>query len=157
MSVYSRAVHFFEQVVEPDHHDAWQHPESLRHAFHYCVSLFSLRDWVFHEFALTPVWAWGTNDPGRFQNYLEGQCPEFAIVSDVANSAKHLRLTRSKTGGITGADHVALYGSAAISGGPISSVPTLEVVVGGTIHPLLHTAEKSLFMWRRLFIENNWD
>ena len=78
-------------------------------------------------------------------------------MSDVANSAKHLRLTRSKTGGLGGADHVDLYGSLAISGGPISSIPALEVLVGGQVFPLLHTAERVLYMWRDLFPRHGWD
>jgi hypothetical protein len=44
-----------------------------------------------------------------------------------------------------------------ISGGPISSVPTLEILVGDKVYPLLHTAEQVLSMWHKLFVENKWD
>jgi hypothetical protein len=113
MTVYLRAVQFLNEVAEPDYRDAVHNIESLRHAYHFCVSLFSLRDWVYEEFSKQPGWTLGNK--GAFQKYLQAQCPEFAIVSDVANSAKHLRLTTpvgGKTGGIAGADHVALYGGA---------------------------------------------
>lgn len=156
MSVYRKAIDLLTGVVEPDCKEAFQNPESLRHAYHFCVSLHSLRDWVFEDFSSQPGWTCG-DDLGAFQKYLERRCPEFAIISDAANSAKHSVLkSPSKTGGVGGADHMALYGSWAISGGPISSAPTLEIVVGDKVYPLLHTAERVLFMWRQLFAENNW-
>ena len=155
MSVYARAVDLLTQVAEPDFHDAFQNPESLRHAFHFCVSLFSLRDWVYAEFSSQPEWTYGEHI-GDFQTYLEAQCSQFSIISDVANSAKHLQLNRSRRG-VGGADHVALYGAGGISSRPISSMPTLEVLVGDTIYPLLHTAEQVFYMWRKLFEQNNWD
>jgi hypothetical protein len=112
---------------------------------------------VFQEFSSQPGWTFG-KDCRAFQKYLEGKCPEFQIISDAANSAKHLVLDRgSRTGGVGGADHIALYGSMCISGGPISSVPTLEILVGDKVYPLLHTAEQVLSMWHKLFVENKWD
>src|SRR5438046_1711668 len=113
MSTITRAVDFLEQIVEPDHKDAFQNCESLRHAYHYCIGLFSLRDWVYREFAHQPGWQFGLGI-GCFQKYLEGQCVEFAIISDVANVTKHRNLTKpvgGKTGGIGGSDHIALYGA----------------------------------------------
>jgi len=156
MTTLARAVDFLRLVVEPDRYDAFQNPESIRHGFHFCVSLFSLRDWVFNEFATRPGWNYGASIR-EFQTYLELQNPEYAIISDIANAAKHLHLKHSYTKGVAGADHIAVFGSAAISGSAISSMPTLEVVVGGKVYQLLFTAEQVLMMWQKLFVENNWD
>jgi hypothetical protein len=155
------AKEFMRDVVEPDYADARLNVESIRHAFHATVALFSLRDWVFSEFFGKSGWSYG-NDLGAFQRYLERQCPEFAIISDVANAAKHLELDRSRSGQIQGARCVRVSGGSgflgfgAIGGGPISSAPTIEIEYANDRLPLLWIAEKVLEMWRRLFAANGW-
>lgn len=152
---------FLRDVVECDYKEAGQAPESVRHAFHFMISLFSLRDWVWHEFSRDPSWAYGRK-LSDFQQVLEKKCPEFAIVSDLANSAKHFELRNSKTGKITGARLVRISGGDGFSGfgalgeGPLGSAPMVEVEHGNDRRPVFWVGEKVLFMWRELFAENSW-
>jgi hypothetical protein len=154
---------FLRDVVEPDYLEAAHAPESVRHAFHFMISLFSLRDWVREEFMHTPSWRYGSKKRD-FQRALVTRCPEFAIVSDLANSAKHSELepSKSETGKITGARLVRISGGDGFSGfgalgeGPLGSVPMVEVEYGNDRRPVFWVGEKVLFMWRELFAENSW-
>jgi hypothetical protein len=113
------AAELLRDVVEPDRKDAIQNPNSIRHSFHFVLGLFSLRDWVFEEFSGKPSWHSG-NRISQFQDYLERQCTEFAIITDIANSAKRLELSRpSRTGMISGAKCVRVYGGAGLGFGPL--------------------------------------
>jgi hypothetical protein len=152
---------FMNHIVEPDYQDAMHHRESLRHAFHLAVSLLSLRDWVLKEFSERPEWKFAKG-AGAFQGDLEHICPEFSLISQVANSTKHLTLDGKRPRSINGAHDVRLSGGSgmlgfgALGSGPIGSIPTIEVDVGHDRLPFLHLAEKVVFMWRKLFSEQRW-
>lgn len=149
---------FLRGVVEEDYREAARKPYSVRHVFHFVISLFSLRDWVWEEFSCGPSWAYGSsiND---FQCELEAQCPEFAIISDLANSAKHFDLRRGRTGSITGARQIWIRrgddcGFGAVGEGGVCSPSMVEVQ--HVPRPVVCVGERVLFMWRGLFAANGW-
>jgi hypothetical protein len=95
---------YFENVVVPDVEDFLRDPTNLRYAYHTCVSLLSLRDWVvkaYHD----RTWSWESKPQGtitttrQLQQALNLIDDSFEIITDIANASKHMILdpTRRQT------------------------------------------------------------
>ena len=77
----------------------------LRLAFHCAVSLFHMSDWVYEaekatvDASFTFIDKNGVTQPVRnskqFANALRDLEPDFELIRQIANSAKHLKLSRS--------------------------------------------------------------
>jgi hypothetical protein len=61
-------------------------PTNLRRALTSVLYLSHTADWYLHEHAAPKI--------GDLYNELEGHCPDFGILVDVANATKHLKLDR---------------------------------------------------------------
>jgi hypothetical protein len=153
------AVGFLNLMVLPDYDDFSRKQTDLRCAFHLACSLFHLRDWVQSDYGLVKGWA----DTGQLQRFLESRCTEFALIRDIANSSKHLKLDNHSTpvsmasavfATITPQATNALYDSSRrYQGGS-------EVLVNADSgDPVRFTivAQGALEMWKRLFREEGWD
>jgi hypothetical protein len=119
---------FFEQILEPDYSDFSANPTSLRLAFHTAISLFHLRDWVARA---------QSRSKSALQKDLHNRCSSFAIIADVANAVKHLKLYQGESySNVRGVDDVHLgriittaYGVAGGYGyGAYGLVPSIIVV-----------------------------
>ena len=67
------------------------------------VALFAhhLHEFVWHFYTDSdPSKVYNTKTPDEYQRRLIAKCPEFAIVGELCNYAKHARLTRLIKGGI---------------------------------------------------------
>jgi hypothetical protein len=96
----------FKPLVDEDYTAYRAEPLDLRLAFHLALGLFHLRGWSYWR-AKGPNWPF-KKEGGDYQKHLEGQCSEFAHISDLANSVKHDVLKegrrRTRMVGLAGAE-----------------------------------------------------
>jgi hypothetical protein len=84
---------FYANVVEIDVIEFRDKSDDLRLAYHACVSLLSLRDWIFEKYNGRP-WTWMGNSQqplaskGTFQANIERLHDDFRIITDVANASR---------------------------------------------------------------------
>lgn len=93
---------FWREIVDADFNDCVAKIDDLRRAFHCAISLFHLHDWIYvaHKAdidknltfedksgASRPV-----HDRRSFANALGDLHPDFELIREIANSAKHLKL-----------------------------------------------------------------
>ena len=92
---------FYANVVAIDILEFRNAPDDLRLAYHACVSLLSLRDWVCTKSARTS-WQWMGKAQCPFTNTYDFQAQleiihnEFRIITDVGNASKHLLLDKKR-------------------------------------------------------------
>ena len=90
---------YWREIVVKDFDDFASHEDDLRLAFHLAVTLFHMADWVFvgeeryvrEHFHLPPK--------GNEKDFAAALCQHlsaFAVISGIANSAKHLELRPGK-------------------------------------------------------------
>jgi hypothetical protein len=170
---------FYGHVVAVDILEFENTPDDLRLAYHACVSLLSLRDWVEAAHKGKP-WQWRGNPQtvwaGRkdLQAILESIHDEFRIITDVANASKHLVLDkkrrRTQAEGVANV-HVqstqsywggALLGSMGINTTMLNQPPVVNtedsVVIndGGKLYDVKVSVESVNLIWLELFSENKW-
>lgn len=71
---------FFEQVVSHDVLDYAKDQSDLRKAFHACLSLDHLADWIANA---------RNENRGSFLDKIYPQCPEIKAIRDISVNAKH--------------------------------------------------------------------
>jgi hypothetical protein len=160
---------YLSEIVEPDVKECLCDTLDLRKAFHACISLFSLRDWVVAAHS-RKVWTYNQVLQNQFHSRksLQAQLvriePSFLVVSNVANSAKHMFL---KTGWnwkrMEGSANVVVHSTAGtVSGGPVSAAPvsgSADLIVadlGGQLRDVVACITDVHLLWKVLFAENNW-
>jgi hypothetical protein len=97
---------YWNEIVEPDYQDFQTNQGNVRKAFHCAISLFHMADWVYKEKGLhywklvglhltdrTGV-AIAVHDDKSFANALAAIDPNFELVRNIANSAKHFSLSK---------------------------------------------------------------
>ena len=84
----------FKKLGDEDYTAYKVEPLNLRLAFHLALGLFHLRGWTFWHAKKGPDWPFKESDD--YQKHLEGQCPEFAHITDLANSVKHVVLNKQR-------------------------------------------------------------
>lgn len=82
---------FYAMLLE-DYADFKATPLSSRFAIRCAITSWSLPDWVYKEFdaVLKPQYP----DFKDYQAAIKAQCPELAIMQDIANGTKHNRITK---------------------------------------------------------------
>lgn len=100
---------YWNEIVEPDYQEFRAHQGDVRIAFHCAISLFHMADWLYQEKGLHYWKSVGlqftdrtganvaVHDAKSFANALATIDPNFELVRNIANSAKHFSL--SKPGG----------------------------------------------------------
>ena len=164
---------FLLHIVDPDMEEFAREGEySLRSAYHACVSLLSLRDWVGKDHD-GKMWSYksrqiGTIDQGRlkggFGTDLVNIESDFEIVFDVANASKHMVLNpRQRLTPLYGFANVYIQvtsGAFDISAFAPGAFQTAQqcifVKVDTHYHDLLACAQKVHAIWKELFAENGW-
>jgi hypothetical protein len=158
------AVDFFKQILEPDYRECIAAPADLRKAFHAAASLFHLRDWVAATGSPNPTKGELKKLQSDLQAKLEGRCGLFAIIRDVANASKHLKLTINPSTSVTGAADIrsqeiatAAYGHLGGYGVTGAYGPVLAVVITPEGVVFAQAAAKVYEMWKEVFREKGWD
>lgn len=161
---------FLTHVVGPDMAEFSAPGQAeLRLAYHACISLFSLRDWVSQAQDGNPWIGDGVaypiisaNRPGVFATDLCRVEPGFEVIADIANATKHMVLDRGLTS-LYGAANVhisTLSVSSSAPASPPSPARTLAgkvlVQIGPDFIDVLDNATKVHDMWKRLFAQNGW-
>jgi hypothetical protein len=159
----------FREIVDPDVDDCLSKPCDLRLAFHACISLFSLRDWIVKAHS-GKAWAYNGAPQGHIHSNESLQVdlvriqPSFLVVSNVANSAKHMVLEQNRQWTrMQGSANVVIQSTGgAVSGGPISSAPICggtDLIVadlGGKLHDVVASITDVHSLWKALLSENKW-
>lgn len=169
---------YFDHVVTIDVNDLISYPLDIRRAYHACVSLLSLRDWILQAYANQP-WSWQTKTKGhltkaQFQKALNAIDPTFTIVTDIANASKHMVLEPNKsqtnlwgsanveTIAVTTASGGALIGSAPLGSFAFNQLPTvstsdrIQVKIDANYFDVLTCVVKAREIWVTLLQENSW-
>lgn len=141
----------------------------LRLAFHACISLFSLRDWVFLTYNSTPWVSSGLrqtqfNSKSDLQRSLNSIEREFTVVTDIANATKHMKLEpRKSQTNLWGSANVAIQSTTGnVAGTPVGmpSAPggnlRITVRIDTTDHDVSASISAVKKMWKALFAENSW-
>lgn len=97
---------YWEEFVEPDFNEFSDDPGSVRKAFHCAIALFHMSDWIYKAKGL-PYWqskglsftdttsrSVAVHDDKSFANALAMIDPNFELVRNIANSAKHFSLDK---------------------------------------------------------------
>jgi hypothetical protein len=95
---------FWENVVVHDYNDFMSRIDDLRLAFHCAISLFHMSDWIFqtHQTNILANIRFKDRKSGQskpvtraseFANFVSDAHPDFELIRQIANTAKHLRLT----------------------------------------------------------------
>ena len=67
------------------------------------VALFAhhLHEFIWHFYsASVPEKVYHTTSPEAYKQHLSSKCPEFAVVGELCNYAKHIHLTKTIKGGV---------------------------------------------------------
>jgi len=169
----------FDHVVTLDVNELLAAPTDIRRAYHACISLLSLRDWIFQKYANQP-WSWQNKSQGQmksktqFQTALNTIEKSYEIVTDIANASKHMVLetNRSQTN-LYGSENVEIVavktatGGAIIGGFMLNTVmfnqpPTIstsyriQVKIDATYFDVLTCVVKANALWVSLLQENSW-
>jgi hypothetical protein len=170
---------FYTNVVAIDIIEFRTKPDDLRLAYHACVSLLSLRYWIFEKYKSLP-WTWMSNaqpiftTKNTFQSRIELLLDDFRIITDVANASKHLTLDKNRRR--TQAEGVAnvqiqsittyvggaVIGAFALNTTTFNQPPTVvtvdSVIIddGGKLYDVKMSVESTNRIWEQLLVENNW-
>ena len=97
---------FCREIVVPDYDDFNAAIDNIRRAFHCAISVFHLCDWVYraHQPYIDANFSYRdrngvvlpVTDEKTFANALSDLHPDFDLIRDIANSAKHLVLTNRR-------------------------------------------------------------
>ncbi len=95
---------FWDGVVVPDYNDFKSSIDDLRLAFHCAISLFHMSDWIYetHKVVINGTLRFNDRKTGKskpvnrateYANYISDSHPDFELIRQIANTAKHLKLT----------------------------------------------------------------
>jgi hypothetical protein len=144
------SVDFFRQVLEPDYRECIAAPADLRKAFHAAASLFHLRDWIAATESPNPTKEELKKLQSDLQAKLVARCEFFAIIRDVANASKHLKLIMKPSTSV--AYNVAGGYNVAGAYGPVLAV---VIIPEGVV--FAEAAAKVYEMWKEVFREKGWN
>jgi hypothetical protein len=158
------SVDFFRQVLEPDYRECIAAPADLRKAFHAAASLFHLRDWIAATESPNPTKEELKKLQSDLQAKLVARCEFFAIIRDVANASKHLKLIMKPSTSVTGAADIrsqeiatAAYNVAGGYNVAGAYGPVLAVVIIPEGVVFAEAAAKVYEMWKEVFREKGWN
>lgn len=134
MSTGRTAAHdFYAEHVRPAV-DAWRAaPTDLRLAKAAAVALYHQADHFWHAHCQEDAErVLGTTSPGAFRARLATRSPEYALLRDVAEAHKHVKLDR-RSRRVTNADQTAVgatgYGEAPYGEGPFGGGPSVVITL----------------------------
>ena len=158
---------FLSEVVEEDC-KALAANVSLHTAFHACISLFSLRDWVFEEHK-GAAWTFNgaalTSITGKeaLSKQLAAIESSFVVIANVATSAKHMILDQNRNWQMYGSANVvtqSVGGTFQANAFQSNAFQTGSNIIladlGGTKYDVGACARDVLRMWKKIFAENRW-
>jgi len=170
---------YFDNVVELDVKDFIDEPTDLRRAYHACISILSLRDWIVKTHN-SKRWLWQTKDQGllkskkQLQEALNVIDKSFEITTDIANASKHMVLEpdRRQTNlygsanveimTVTSSSAGALVGTAIPGGFLLNQAPLvfstnrIRVKIDSTYFDVLTCVVTARAIWVSLLQENSW-
>lgn len=148
----TEAHEFFDTHVTPAY-EAWtQDPISIRLAMSVAVALNQMADHLWHAYAnVDPSRVFNTASARAFRAEMGRRHAHFAIVRDVAEAHKHVRLDRPARV-LTGGEQTALgatgWGEGGFGTGPYGGGPSIVVELDdGTKHHFSHPAKEVLQLW----------
>jgi hypothetical protein len=134
---------YWDHILVLDYNDCMASADDLRLAFHCAVSLFHMTDWVYitHKSKIDASFRFkdkaGTTRPvsneKEFANALRDIHADFELIRQIANTAKHLKLTNTSThpNAQSHAANTAIqstgYGQGGFGQGPYGGTPRVIV------------------------------
>jgi hypothetical protein len=94
---------YFNTICQPTYEKFIADPTSTLHAWTAVAALFHLRDWLAKDHGVSP---------SVMQTNLEGGCPQFRAIADIANASKHFELDRGRRKGLSANDFAVGRGAA---------------------------------------------
>ena len=151
----NRAQEFFDTHVTPAVNDWRDSPNDIRKAMHAAVELNQMADYFWHEFSSSdPSRVTGSTSAGEFRKELGHRVPDFAVLRDVAEAHKHMKISRAGRYVTSAGQTVTIklgWGEAEFGedewGGSKSIVVTLD---DGTRKRLKYLIEGTVKMWESL-------
>jgi hypothetical protein len=151
----TNAREFLDEVVIEDFKEFEADATSLRKAFHCALSLYHLHEWVFASHATQLNYS-------KARDFDKALCasPDFQLIRDIANAAKHMVLTRDPKR-IAHAANTAVqstgWGEGNYGQGPYGGGPRVRVHVGpGDFEEFSTVARSVLEMWHQMFVLHSW-
>lgn len=148
----TRAHEFFDTHVKPTYEEWIKDPTSIRLAMNVAVALNQTTDHLWHAYAkVDPSRVFCTTNSAAFREELTRRYAHFAIIRDVAEAHKHVRLDR-RSRILTRAEQTAVgrtdWGEAGFGSGPYGGGPSVVVELDdGTKHHLSDSAKELLLLW----------
>eukprot|EP01037_Dinobryon_pediforme_P017816 gene17816-18043_t len=156
---------FCQYVVDRDVAEFKANPIDLRIAYHACISLLSLRDWVLLKYK-GKTWKSNGSSQGSltskaaFQKALSTLNPAFDRVVDNANASKHMILNSQALTQLWGNANTVVTSSGGVLGGSAlgaaslaSSSTAIYVEIGNSYHDLLLDVISVHQQFDQLFVE----
>lgn len=164
---------FWDTFLVPDFDEFMKDAGDMRKGFHSALSQFHLHDWIFEHHGATIkssfnyIDAVGARKPaataGEFANALEQMDPDFGIIRGVANSIKHLALSRPQsvpdapTNAANTVILTASFNPSAFQAGAFSASDRMMIETGtGFDKPLKDCVANVNAMWVRLRAQHGW-
>jgi hypothetical protein len=104
--VLDTAKKYFTEVLRPEYEDFFGSAATLRGAFNLANAIFHFHEWLYEDYRteLGNLFRRPLKSAGELWVEVQATDPRFGFIRDLANSAKHVRLTRNPSTSIT---HVA--------------------------------------------------
>jgi hypothetical protein len=153
MAAPNRAQAFFDTHVLPAVDEWRKYPDDIRLAMNAAVALNQMADHYWHAFAAgEPDRVLRTTSVQAFRGELGKQQPDWALVRDVAEAHKHVKLDRpSRVLTSAGQTTVAptAYGRTGYGTGPYGGTPSVVVQLdSGTSVHFSSAVAAAVSMWR---------
>jgi len=151
-TVRNRAHEFFDTHVAPAMGDWLKAPTDIRLAMSAAVVLNQMADHFWHGFApIDPGRVFNTQSPGTFRAELANRTQDFALLRDVAEAHKHVKLDRPVRA-VTSAGQSFIgatgFGEGGYGEGPFGGGPSVVVALdNGQKRHLSAVAETVMKLW----------
>ncbi len=166
---------FWTQIVVPDFDNFTANIDSLRHAFHCAISMFHMTDWIYvsHNQNINKTFKFkdrktsklkDVSNEKEFANALSDNHPDFELIRQIANTAKHLSL-RSLSPHPNAPSNVANtavqstgWGQGCWGQGPWGGTPRvmLATSLGNSDLEFSDIANSVFQMWQTLNTQHGW-
>jgi len=166
---------FWTHIVVPDYDEFTANIDSLRYAFRCAISLFHMVDWVYiaHDQTINKAFKFkdrktnklkAVSNEKEFANALSDNHPDFELIRQIANTAKHLSLRSSSPhpDAPSNAANTAVqstgWGQGRWGQGPWGGTPRVMLATSpGQSDLEFADIAKSVFqMWQLLFTQHGW-
>ncbi|CAH1088927.1 hypothetical protein [Candidatus Nitrotoga sp. 1052] len=153
----TEAHEFFDTHVAPTYEEWIKDPTSIRLAMSAAIALNQMADHLWHAYTnVDPSRVFNTVSPSAFRAELGRRHAHFAIVRDVAEAHKHVKLDRSSRV-LTGVEQTVVgatgWGEADFGTGPYGGGPSIVVELDdGTKHHFSHPAKEILQLWLSILV-----